>query len=577
MDGRSRLFKRQSNSCFYEDVSDFSDSEKDSNFSLQVHVAQSLERNHFSEDQLSLGCNDRKRLLEECKLKLMASNRNFTKRGIYANSAPLYPENCSSNVTSRSFETVRNPCHSNARKMGDNQRRTTFIANNRDMEVGDTLRQVYTTAKTSNIRDLLKCQNPNRHNEDPKQPCLCKHCGMTDVLIESQKRLMPEECYDSTPEEPKSTDSLKSNNMNKRILNDLLKRVKTLELALYNQEEKYVTKEYLKIVVDKIISYITPKQERTVKPHHCVRSPLKMNAATQCNKLQKDTIKIASSRRKQYEQFIGSALSTPKEEQNQSKASDDEESDLQEDDEEHVYQNNDIFWRWGDETIKPGVDLKDRIIKLMNDSTVKTNPHRPSKRDVAVVASSEKTLYLYGSENQDNTVSDMKPSKNFKQILDVMSEKIYTDYIAGHKPEKSNLHQRNEKKALDDGMFKMNMHNARKKTEMLRKASEQNDDDSITKKSFDLKKVTSQKSIAKKSLIPKYRKNYTNAQSADMNTADNSKFRVTSMSSKVDKQKDSCTCFKVQQYFKDSNGFIKKAGNYLYFRAFQEAMEIYVA
>lgn len=645
-------------SCVYEDkslvfhnieineyVSASSDSllGSDCDLSLEVQLAQSLERmrkasseyhpcctnrrssRNYPSDRrspctLQHKCNNfvnstnRKKLLEKCKLKLMGSCsnnsiqkqteqkkrnciRNCVKKNIYANSAPIHPQ-CSrgvpepSKVTSHSLETVnkinndhcrRRPDKHN-RKCGEHWTKATaeksseanadklvcsrgIFTNKVDTEVGDTLRQVYATSKGSNIRDILKCQNPNRHNEDPKKPCFCKHCGMADLLIESQKRLITDE-QEVHDEDSRSADSctelLKSPKIgSNKILKEMLRRMRALELAIQRQEQNFVTKEYLKLVVDKIISYIAPKQERQMKKDQRDRDVLKINTSIQCtgSTQQKDmaTMKVPASKWRQYEQFIGAALSSPRtvSVKRNISPSNSVKSITQ------IVDNcqADLYWRWGDETIKPGLDLKDKVIQLINDAVIGHEPCKldndNEKCDIHIASSSEKTLYLYGSDNQDNSsceirnsMQSIKSGTDFKKMLDLMSEKIYADYMSNQKTEikSRKRHPRNPSKALNDNTFKMNMNNARKKTELALSSVKSGRNCCSEKKKRNEDNSVSQKT-EKKSLIPKYKGSKGNGHLPEIDS--DNKVRVTYMSPKAGAFKESCVCFKVEQYFQD--------------------------
>lgn len=730
MDRRPRTCNRQSNSSIIlsnneidEDGSNYSSSSNSSqqasgcDLSLEVQIAKSLERMISSRSTyhnnsalldvrlLKNGPNDRsahkilldkvdlplyrksrKKLLEECKIKLkgnssnqsMYSNRSTHRpvhkkhedrsnlrrknpyreeeRKICVNSAPINTQtkqfNCltgKSNVFSRSVDTVKGDRYiygprlnsdKQGREMGDYRPSRASLEeestetssdehlyykakleDGKELEVGDTSQQVYTTARTSNIRKLLKCQNPKRHKENPKEPCFCQHCGMADVLLESQKRLVTDDASDFSRPIPEKNEDMKPrslrsrkeisnkperahSNVNARIVNDLCEKLKTLESAIQAQEEKFVTKEYLKIVVDKIISYVTARPDRSMKTNRFNSVPVRKSIATQCSKtfIKKDiaTLKITPLKRKQNDRIVGSAISSPKNtiahcNLTNTSISDKETvvsvktftgRDYMSGGGENAKHNTDVFWKWGDEVIKPGFDLKNKIAQLISERFSGPKPSKSSsssKRiDTNAESSSEKTLYLCGSENQANTAAEERKSKdsinggsNFKKMLDIMSEKIYTDYINDQKSSKKSqaLEQtkfpRDVKKAVNDDVFKRNMQNARKKTESLRKDEVEEKETNVAEKIKDsnipIKRNPSQKSL-KRSLIPKYKRNDGVNQSYE--ATGGSRVRVTYMSPKAESwNKDSCMCFKVEQHFKrflssGCNGPISRAGKH---------------
>lgn len=677
MERRPRTFRRRSNTSIIapneevdDDVSNYSSGcnslqqASDCDLSLEVQIAESLERMLTSSNkynsalvdvkllkdgraqirsELPVHSKTRRKLLEECKLRLKGNSSNQSvpssrsihrtvkkkhednrktvkrrkndERKICANSAPVNKQfHCligKSNANSRSVETVkqagsvresRRPNNDKrGREMGDyngsrgyleeeasetssdeNLYYKAKLVNEDGIEVGDTSRQVYTTARTSNIRDILKCQNARKHKDNSKEPCFCQHCGMADVLIESQKRLITDETYNTTPDFIRP-DSRKKEDISPRArsrkelpgrpdsnVSVLFEKLKALEMVLQQQEEKFVTKEYLKVVVDKIISYISPKVNRSNS------SPVRKNTGIQCSKTfpRRDvaTLKINSLRRKQNDCYVGSALSVPR---HTSVGHSDRETVLSDKSAEHLSRceefarpthQGDVFWKWGDETVRPGFDMKEKIAQLINERFNGLKPTKLAysenvdKPDVDVSeSSSEKTLYLCGSENQANTIGHRKHSKvsfndgDNKKMLDIMSEKIYTEYINNQK--KSQVAQqikfsRDVKKAVDDIVFKRNVENAKKKADVLRQNVEQQSEAKGSRdcgSNLPVKKVPSQKSV-RKSLIPKYKK-CDRKQPCETNSS--SRVRVTYMSPKAETWKqDSCMCFKVEQHFK---------------------------
>lgn len=608
----------------------------------------------------------RKQLLEKCKLKLMANSSNQSlhcnnsshkiaqrtcddknyarrrdlcgdeKRSV--NSAPLNPHLIHvpgpSNVV-HSGESVQDNDNyysynnnrinfKRGREMGDYwpseksldnhseslNRLKRRLVSKRDTDIGDTLRQVYTTARTSNLRELLKCQNPNRHKEDPKHPCMCQHCGIADVLMESQKRPFIEDSYEALPDFNRRedwapnrslrsrTELLRNPEVNKTVLDELCERMKIIESTLNGQEERFVTKDYLKLVVDKLISYISPKAERNTKTSS--KSKTKKNISIQCNSKpvrhhhhHKDTptVTSVSPKRKLIDQCVGSVLSVNKPKSATPSISVNEAVKI------HVarktptvsstkYNNfttastcKDMFWKWGEETIKPGLDLKSKIVQLINETvsgskSLKVDNTGDKRIDINIDTSSEKTLYLYGSETQERTPSSLKDSSyslrsggNFRKMLDYMSEKIYADYISKDAIDKTSRTKtsRNTNRAMNDDLFKRNVHNAKKKTESLRTVGIEkselnrslktsnaekrncNSDFPIEKKKDNaLNVVKKDTPKTNKSLIPKYKKHY----KGGCQTNAEGKVHVTYMSPKMELAKDSCTCFKVEKYFK---------------------------
>ncbi|XP_017779486.1 PREDICTED: uncharacterized protein LOC108564839 [Nicrophorus vespilloides] len=129
---------------------------------------------------------------------------------------------------------------------------------------------VYTTPYTFNdVKKNLSCLNPDIHEEDkPGTPCLCQHCGMVGVLVESQKRpAIPHAPNPKFTPEPKSiqkkrlidlrTKSKSETNM--ILLKELTNKIISLEHRLNQHEECTVRKDYFKYVIHKLLTQYTSK------------------------------------------------------------------------------------------------------------------------------------------------------------------------------------------------------------------------------------------------------------------------------------------------------------------------------
>lgn len=508
MDKRSRLSNRKSGLC-----NTHRNNNRSTDVALNVQITKSIEtllrsnknglcntKSPLNKNKIaaSMNCKKRSKLLEECKQKLMGTGTDDEsslrpsrkKRDIKTSAGP------SSNGYSRSANSVNETdCsyrYQHGKEMGDywisdQSEKMPRLKRKRDTDVGDTLRQVFAAARTSNVRKLLKCQNPHRHKEDPKQPCFCQHCGMVDVLMESQKRLYTDEFCDENDNLSRKRSSVKLSKS--RNLHDLRERVKRMETTLREYQEKCVTKDYLKLVVDKLISYIAPKSERT---------PTKKDTSTQCRSKSsryKDSATLKTETIKQFrrnDQIVGNVAVV----QETDKAKTDE-----------------VCWKWGEETIKPGLDLKHKILQLLSDTVAASKSNKTLEETL-----SEQTLYLYGSENQQTadtntktSTNSLKSGGNFRKMLDYMSEKIYADYINNEQQTTT------RKRALNDGVFKQNVQNAKMKTEK----------------------------VAKKSQIPTYTGRNLKQAGGD------GKVQVTYVSPKVaETWKDTCVCFKVEEHFR---------------------------
>lgn len=358
--------------------------------------------------------------------------------------------------------------------------------------VGDNAHKVYAAVKTfDHVRAALACQNPDINEQHkPDRPCLCQHCGMLGVLVDSQKRPVISES-----EEAVTDDFLKQKNesdipqkthwkniINENIISDLYERVRILEIRLQEHEQRAVPRDYFKRVINKIVSYINPRYDHLLHFDH-IPKPVKKTISTQCSTAtSREDYK--SRKRGRYavhpvlmEQsnnlsciridFKSDTTNTDKDGQKTSEKSSITESG-------NKISNIESFWKWGEEVIKPGFDLKDKIVTLLEEklTNLKAAANANVKTEVKVKSDSNKTLFLKGSEEtlKSNSIKKDPINKNgnprlgvsensgnnLKHLLDIMSAKIYNEYIQekikGDGPESK--YQRDIKRAANDNTFK---------------------------------------------------------------------------------------------------------------------------
>lgn len=534
---------------------------------------------------------NRRKLLEECKHKLKGKNEDIPKRSKYVNqdpkkdigvmSTPINPNSNKNEFSNKKFngfsregEVVSysigavQPHHSKVTKeakedaigdqrntKGQNKRREAQISSNETKSneylshkqkvkavplIGDTTRQVYATIKTlDHLRKAFPCQHHHESNQDkPDRPCVCEHCGVVGLIVESQKRPMvynseeevtdfPDSKYYRNPPSKDWKPSVSSGTPD--IINELNERVRLLEIRLQRHEAKAVSRDYFKRVINKIVSYIQPRYDQVLHFDQVQKNPLTKNMSTQCSKaaLKKDML---------MNKYYGKTYCTRpvliEDNVNKRKALNPTCDKTPEKETIPAGKSSQCFWRWGEEIVKPGIDLKDKMVSLLEEqlSNFKSLSQKKPTMDIQIsCVESDKTLVLRGSnfriptqeqQNTNNkasvTTGDVEAS-NFKKILDVMSTKIYEDYIqdqicnSAH-PGTSTKHHRNVRKDLNDKIprqsTQMRNSNFRRQVVAQQQGFQNSPHNQQIKSGIPIRRPVSPKGETKKSMIPKLQRNH---------------------------------------------------------------------
>ncbi|KAF2894986.1 hypothetical protein ILUMI_11186 [Ignelater luminosus] len=396
---------------------------------------------------------------------------------------------------------------------------------------GDHTHQVYAAPNTyDKLRTLLACQNPDRKDEENEKPCLCQHCGMVGLLVESQKRPIvpvptgppkksdtfwpkPENVNEKGESEcrkdhtrsrhaidkPKNIEDLKtkvSDDASYWIIRELSTRLEALEVRVAAQEQRAVPKEYFKRIINKLWHRNNPdgsqfimrannmdrnvrlkdhstqysvesfenslKSKRDIKPVKHRNVQIQQNTRKSCcvnpvfivqdhempplcNELQDNFSKNVSAK------AVNAVSDFFVKKSDSGKKCDDpiipkEKSSPM-----------DTFWKWGEEIIKPGFDLKTKILSLLDEqfksakhasdteqksvalpkrserktntqestSKLKENNNKPSS---PIVTEKKETFHdINQSKNEENF--PRSSSRTLKKMLDMMSEKIYNEHV----------------------------------------------------------------------------------------------------------------------------------------------------
>ncbi|KAJ8955001.1 hypothetical protein NQ318_000433 [Aromia moschata] len=259
----------------------------------------------------------------------------------------------------------------------------------------DRVEQIYTTPRTYNdLKALFTCKNKNKYdqNEKPNKPCLCQNCAILGLLSDAQKRpFVTENSYDPrehtlphkrlTSDKPKRKKSVnfkdESHTECEYYFRYLSSKIKTLEERLAIQEERSVTKEYFKKIITKLVNHIS-KLTGSGQPTHEGN-----------HQKYKDYKEPRRSREKSFESsghryYVHPVLIDQKLHSNVPVEKDASPIKQNAATTSHMSSGiptqgaHDSFWKWGEEILKPGIDLKNKIIDLLEETL--QNLRRPKEK-----------------------------------------------------------------------------------------------------------------------------------------------------------------------------------------------------
>ncbi|EEZ98110.1 uncharacterized protein LOC103315104 [Tribolium castaneum] len=226
------------------------------------------------------------------------------------------------------------------------------------------------------IRSILLPQKKQKlldKDDKVEGKCLCENCGIIGLLAECQKHPLLVELSESpSPSShkqfpsPRKKPKINLENISKMrtkgngdsYINHLSNRIKVLEERLAMQEEKVVPKDYFKKIISKMVTGLSPKIVKS-KSDTSLRSPLKNYK--KCSKLQ-DIQERPTEKSLQCQSSEALHCFRSFKEDKKPALKDDKGTIT---DEELFYGG--YIWKWGEEILKPGIDLKNRIVNLLND------------------------------------------------------------------------------------------------------------------------------------------------------------------------------------------------------------------
>lgn len=258
-----------------------------------------------------------------------------------------------------------------------------------DGKICENPKQVYATVNNTfdKLKHNLPCQNKNRENEKSGTPCMCQHCGIVGVLVQSQKGpIAPfpplEETSPQRQARPqrrevkhrKVMDVARKRSIDQlQLLREINSRIKNLERRIAIQEETAVPKEYLKHILHKVLTHYSTRNVQANDPK------LRNNSTQYSSRNIGESPNMIDKRRKeetatrkyyQVHTMLDDHQNWLDGSNNKRKVND------KTTEEEHLY------WLWGEEVVKPGCDLKNKILNLLEDKlkVLKKDPYE-FKRD----------------------------------------------------------------------------------------------------------------------------------------------------------------------------------------------------
>lgn len=363
------------------------------------------------------------------------------KRHICAQSAPpnmnifknKYGQSNLRNVEARLIEICNNQVSSiyagPEQDTSNSSNETHNYRRKRDTTIGDGSKahHVYAAAQTfDGLRKTLACQKKHhRTDEKPDTPCLCQHCGMIGLLIESQKGPVltnanaPVWSTGPRKNEPKHTSPTNSKQgryvdlrtkHKSNETDDVNSRLKHLEERVTNQEEHYVHKDYFKKIIGKLISFC---QNKTNSPPQLNHGMDVKDHSVQCSfdhRYGKRDVKLSAntthrhSHRCEDQCYCVNSLTIQ-----QTTAETTKKSFTNYSIKETPSRTLDQLWKWGEEPIKPGFDLKTKIMSLLDEKL----SHQPTTQDDELANKLQETFvkdikYKNGEKRNQNkkTVND---------------------------------------------------------------------------------------------------------------------------------------------------------------------------
>nr|CAH7741492.1 unnamed protein product [Callosobruchus chinensis] len=321
----------------------------------------------------------------------------------------------------------------------------------RETEASSKVQQVYTTPKTFyDPNKAFPCENKYRlENDKPLSPCLCKNCAIVGIVTDSQKRpFATEDMIDPREYNPirrrekedprqKRYVSFEGDHLSCQLyFKQLSARIRELEARLAMQEEKAVPKYYFRRIISQLVTHIN----KTVPNHVKAQSSTyrKYSPPEPCRDCRDKRDKCNLP----YHRYVVQPMIIEEPVTGDYPVRTEAEKDpniipvihTSAKDGHPTTQRSSSTWNWRDEILKPGIDLKNKIIALMEEklNVLKWSKEKP-KEDELKDFVDELSNNLYMTVNrlpaQKNEESKYKPTTSAPTGSTLKKEAVSFAYV----------------------------------------------------------------------------------------------------------------------------------------------------
>lgn len=246
-------------------------------------------------------------------------------------------------------------------------------------KVVEKVNQIYTTPKTfQELNSIFQCKNRYRKDDNgkPNMPCVCENCAIVGVVTDSQKKTFgTEKTYDPLEQKYKR-DFIKKRKVSycaedhnecQYYFKYLSAKIKSLEARLSAQEDKTVPKDYFRKIITKLVANISKLSSPSQT--HLPSSSRRSRAYST------DDHSYENFRQKHTKTYNVSSNDTKTFTRPSSKKTSSSVNDTP-------------FWKWGEEVLRPGIDIKNKIGQLLEETIKNLKGSKPSsgKSDMKQIA-----------------------------------------------------------------------------------------------------------------------------------------------------------------------------------------------
>ncbi|XP_028138425.1 uncharacterized protein LOC114332845 [Diabrotica virgifera virgifera] len=264
-----------------------------------------------------------------------------------------------SNQSPPNSRKVYNYCN----PLGDHLQKPPFKETSLSEIEKDQIHQVYTTPKIyQELHSYFDCkhrsQPDSQEKEDP--PCVCQNCAIVGIVTDSQKKPFATEPIKYPEELPSRKNNAEYSKRKhsrdgdhqqcQNYFKHLTDKIRTLEERIAAQEQKAVPKDYFKRIVTKLVTHIS-KVAGNGSQQIKIEASVPATAANKSKQCYVSTVNKSSDLPNP--KFIVNPVSV----QNENLLNDKlPPTDV-------LY--SDSLRKWGEDLLKPGIDLKNKIISVM--------------------------------------------------------------------------------------------------------------------------------------------------------------------------------------------------------------------